>query len=1083
MSYLPDIQVSFGNGAAAPAPGSAGALDIDLQQLESGLKPFLNNIGTHNLQIGAGDLSMASPAQIGRIVNGVPITAATVAANQQALNQFATWCRANNVSLTVEIQADNAPQADWTYQWLNPAVQAGLPIGAVENVNEDELSATPAQYGTIAGYKAAILQQIVAYYPAVKFGEWVAGAPQTALKVWQAYDQLAAAQHLPQVSFLVADTAWNTPWITSPGTWQSWMQNLSQVAQTNGLKLDVLVDGVQAAGSATQWTAQSEQHAAMVASLPGVQVDALRVESWNAGKPLNTLDIGSTSSIANDAIEIAATFPLYHNNLISAQDSMSLSAPAAITTIAGAAASVPLTLAMSAADIAAGASAAVVLADQTGTLDATLSGAGTVTHLGDNVLVLSGTKSDLATELASLTVTESGANADKLNVELFGAAGRVMTLDATIVSHVVASSGPARSAALPSTTTLSLDASNPYQGTSSATASLSLGQVTTLTQTWGTNAQLVTLHEPLAGPDVYLTNGSAHAPLANPATGSTASLPVGSTGASTAAFDPSNQVFSANVTQTTLSYSASGELESHTEVLAASNPVALVTGGSLSNYFATGGRQVTLYNTGDNQDWNATWDSALASVTTTYGSQNQVLEQVFQGGATETSFSLDNVYNPYSGALWEQYETSSPAAAFSGFVTGVKYVTLFNTGDNPDWNANAWGTSIPQVTITVQDYYTMAVQATAPVRTGQTLTDAYGPAAPSTLTEAAGQSGSLIAGHGTTSVTGNGRDMIHADTATRSIDTGAGNSTVYLPAATPTNVQIVSGGGDTIYAEAASVTVTNSASAEDTLVGTGTTVTVHGTTPLDISTDSRDCTIIATGTAVKDMGIDDTIVGAENVHAWLISANGALQAGDNAVVDLAGTGTHATTGNSATAWLWGDKAVLTTGNNSAVNFYAQNGTVTAGSGTQSLVSGTGNTLTTGSNSKVTVTGSGNTIVAGDDSIVTLTGGHNHLVANADATVFLGGDHEVVTANAWGGTQTIIGFDPTKGDMLDVTSLLKATSAAAQLPQAPDYSCHAYFNGSDTVVPVHTATGSATFVLKDINLDNFSSIIGSKQFMA
>jgi hypothetical protein len=97
---------------------------------------------------------------------------------------------------------------------------------------------------------------------------------------------------------------------------------------------------------------------------------------------------------------------------------------------------------------------------------------------------------------------------------------------------------------------------------------------------------------------------------------------------------------------------------------------------------------------------------------------------VFQGGPDEPYFLLDNIFNPYDGALWEQIETDSPQAPYSNFVSGLKYVTEFNTGNNPNWDYNDWG-SAPQVTVVWQDYYVIDVTCDAPIRTGLGNTDAY----------------------------------------------------------------------------------------------------------------------------------------------------------------------------------------------------------------------------------------------------------------------------------------------------------------------------------------------------------------------
>src|SRR5262249_2690233 len=125
--------------------------------------------------------------------------------------------------------------------------------------------------------------------------------------------------------------------------------------------------------------------------------------------------------------------------------------------------------------------------------------------------------------------------------------------------------------------------------------------------------------------------------------------------------------------------------------------------------------------------------SFLGSVSTIYGSSGQVLETIYRGDASRPGFVLDNVFNPYTGALWEQFETLPPPKGYSDIANGTQVVTEFNTGDNPNWNYDSWGSNA-HVSIIYQDYYVSSVRAAAPVPVGATETDAYGthPPAPPT---------------------------------------------------------------------------------------------------------------------------------------------------------------------------------------------------------------------------------------------------------------------------------------------------------------------------------------------------------------
>jgi hypothetical protein len=95
-----------------------------------------------------------------------------------------------------------------------------------------------------------------------------------------------------------------------------------------------------------------------------------------------------------------------------------------------------------------------------------------------------------------------------------------------------------------------------------------------------------------------------------------------------------------------------------------------------------------------------------------YGSSGQVLQQMFQGDESNQYVTVYNVYNPYTGALWEQIRSSAAPNPFGSFVSGGKSITQFNTGDNPNWNYADWG-SRAQVTVTWQDYYVVRIQETS----------------------------------------------------------------------------------------------------------------------------------------------------------------------------------------------------------------------------------------------------------------------------------------------------------------------------------------------------------------------------------
>ena len=65
----------------------------------------------------------------------------------------------------------------------------------------------------------------------------------------------------------------------------------------------------------------------------------------------------------------------------------------------------------------------MVIIDQVGVLTATQHGSGSVSDPASNILILNGNSADLAAELASITLTESVAGPDTIDVETYGAKG------------------------------------------------------------------------------------------------------------------------------------------------------------------------------------------------------------------------------------------------------------------------------------------------------------------------------------------------------------------------------------------------------------------------------------------------------------------------------------------------------------------------------------------------------------------------------------------------------------------------------------------------------------------------------------
>ena len=149
------------------------------------------------------------------------------------------------------------------------------------------------------------------------------------------------------------------------------------------------------------------------------------------------------------------------------------------------------------------------------------------------------------------------------------------------------------------------------------------------------------IHEPLATLGVSIVNGIAQQSMANDG-----SLPIGLSAFNPSAFDPAAQLSTINVLNTTMTYGPRGKLQTIVDTLAPTTPTANVMGGTLPNYFVTGGSQVTQFNTGDNPNWQSSWSSQFESVTTSYGSDHQILEQMFLCGSSNHYLVVDNVFDP-----------------------------------------------------------------------------------------------------------------------------------------------------------------------------------------------------------------------------------------------------------------------------------------------------------------------------------------------------------------------------------------------------------------------------------------------------
>jgi hypothetical protein len=1023
---VPTIEIgddtSHGGGTSSSGPFSIGQ---DLGQLFADGGGVYRQSGSTNIDMDAGVLSLASPAQIGSVRDGVTCTAAMVEANQNLLDELGVYARLNGYTITVEADLDLSPAGDWNYQWEGPAAQANLPIGAVENDNEDALmyANVPGGYAQAATYEVNIVKELLQYFPNVHIGQWEAGAPISDTTAWlSTYDQAAAAAGLPGISYFVADVSWYAPWITAPAVWETALTNLSQLAASDGIGLDVLLGGSDYVGSDQAFTSEIEQEAAMLGSLGGVTVDILKIRTWAEALPDAVAPINEPTTLGNAAAEVAAIFPLYQSGDVTAAGVVTATVgPQRIVTATVAAALQNISLSWTAGDVATGARVAVVLIDETGQLSAQVSGTGSVSGSGTNELILNGTSADIAGELETLTITEPVSGVDIVDIEGFGSGGRDFDRQIAVVSVPTAAQTSGQEF-------FTFAQTSPSQQWTAASATINdVGIVTSTQLRWNSSdagiatgspivIRSVSINEPLAQ-DLTLSGNKLEESLANPQSNTAASEALDCTSYNPLAFYAPGQFATVSVLETDNYYDqTNGALLSTVARLAPSTPTTLLPGPGLSNYFSTGGTQITEYNTGNNPGWQSNWLSSLSSVTTTCGSNGEMLEQTFTGGASDPWLVLVNVFNPYTGALWEQFQTLPPPSPYQNGVYGVQLVTQFNTGDNPNWDYTDWGNNAQVTTTWQDDYICTDVSSTAPVPVGLLNTDAY----------AATQNGSILIGaNGSSTIYGTKGDTIYAGLGTTFIFTSSGGSNIYLPYYGSSNVTLTSGGGDSVYVGVSNLLITDTGSVADTVYAQGNGFTVGSGSSVIVPWDhsivniASSTTLVVSGNydTVVATGSNDTLtlsgtngvghVGA-GVKATLWGSNNTLTAGDGASGSLDGQGNKLTAGTASaiavggngdtvnlgagsTVWEVGISSSATLQSNGSICEAGSSELGFGGAGSYGWVSGTDDQLTEGDRSLINIVGNYDTATVGNASQITATGNHD--------TLNLYGNNDVGTASA------------------------------------------------------------------------------------
>ena len=285
------------------------------------------------------------------------------------------------------------------------------------------------------------------------------------------------------------------------------------------MQMKVLVDGIAADATDKQWTAQSEQHAAMLGQI-GIPVDTILVRTWQQANPELMAPVNDPTTLGNAAAEINAIYPLYAQGAVTAKGKICIASHPQIVIATGRPTPLPFIVPSVDANSSAGDRLALVMIAGAGFLSASPADSGTVGGSGTGTLVLNGTMQDLATILKTLTIIEPDAGPDTIDIEAFGINGR---LDDIQVAVVAVPDGPQGAAA-----TYEFVPTVAGQKWVSATASVSAsGVVTSTTLQWNTinrdpatdeylSTQTIAIHEPLAQGCIADGRGGAKQPLANP---------------------------------------------------------------------------------------------------------------------------------------------------------------------------------------------------------------------------------------------------------------------------------------------------------------------------------------------------------------------------------------------------------------------------------------------------------------------------------------------------------------------------------------------------------------------------------------
>lgn len=354
----------------------------------------------------------------------------------------------------------------------------------------------------------------------------------------------------------------------------------------------------------------------------------------------------------------------------------------------------------------------------------------------------------------------------------------------------------------------------------------------------------------------------------------------------------------------------------------------LVNGVDLTDGLNLSGSVIT-----DNAFWGedslGTW---TLEVTNSNGSKATVnnWSLIFWGDNAAT-VATPLVYTPEFASLAASDPSRTVVSTAGSNATTIDLIALLGA---TSINLNGGAGLIDGVAVTVQG--------------GLTNADAEGSTGSVMLVGVAAGGSDLTGGDGATTITGYGNDTIIGGLGATTINTGAGGSLVTLSdqAAASTQDSITSGGGDTIWAGTATVSITDTGSAGDTVYAQGSALTfINGSGSSVVYAGSGTVLIQAGaggGVFYAGTGGDSQLTAGTGKAVFYGEASGDVLTAAGAANDIliAGAGTETLIGST------------NTGNLTLIGG-SGNDTMTAGAGRTNFTVGTGNdTITDGGISDV-----------------------------------------------------------------------------------------------------------------------------------